>query len=91
MSEHPRQLPLPVPVLNNPQSRELVRVWACAGEQQMIIAGKTWEDPAAWGILLVDLAKHVAGCYAAQSSLSRTAALDRIKAGFDVEWTSPTV
>jgi hypothetical protein len=61
MSAHPHQLPLPDSIINDPRARELLCVWACAGEQQMVIAGKTWDDPAAWGILLVDLAKQVAG------------------------------
>jgi hypothetical protein len=50
----------------------------------------TWKDPAAWGIMLVDLAKHIASAYEQSGGLNQAAALSRIKQGFDTEWESPT-
>ena len=48
------------------------------------------DDPAAWGILLVDLARHAASSYEQTSGLDRDAALERIKDGIDAEWNSAT-
>jgi hypothetical protein len=83
---HPRELPITEAMLNDPRARELVRVWATQGRQELILAGKVWDDPAAWGLLLVDLARHVANCYAAQTEMSASAALARLKERFDAEW-----
>ena len=47
-------------------------------------------DPAAWGIALVDLARHAAKAYALNGKLAEDAALARIKQAFDAEWSSPT-
>ena len=49
-----------------------------------------WKDPAAWGIALVDLAKHIAIAYAQTTDVSEHETLARIRAGFDAEWGNPT-
>lgn len=71
-------------------ARELLRVWAASGQQHVSIAADAWEDPAAWGIMLVDLLKHVARAYEANSEISYASAVQRIKQGFDAEWEEPT-
>jgi hypothetical protein len=47
-------------------------------------------DPAAWGLALVDIARHAAKAYALNGTLQEDAALARIKQAFDAEWSSPT-
>jgi hypothetical protein len=54
------------------------------------LRAEAWEDPAAWGIMLVDLARHVARAYEQLKGLAREETLSRIHEGFDAEWTSPT-
>ena len=49
----------------------------------------TWSEPGAWGILLVDIARHVAQAYS-NEGYDFENALFQIKAGFDAEWLSPT-
>ncbi len=78
---------MPDTVLNDSEAVELLRVWASCGQQQISIATNVWEDPAAWGIMLVDLAKHIARSY---DNIEDDEVLRRIKQGFDVEWESPT-
>lgn len=82
-------LPLPVPELAQIESNsiELVRVWAAAGQQHVSIATDVWENPAAWGVMLVDLAKHIAKSY---EGVNDDDVLQLIKQGFDAEWSSPT-
>jgi len=48
----------------------------------------TWKDPAAWGLMLVDLARHVANSYEQNEGRDRQEVLARIKAGFDADWPS---
>lgn len=81
--------PLPVPELAQTDSNaiELVRVWAAAGQQHVSIATNVWENPAAWGIMLVDLAKHIAKSY---EGADENDVLQLIKQGIDAEWSAPT-
>jgi len=83
------ELPIPEPALADPRARELVRVWAARGAQHVSIATGLWKDPGAWGIALVDLARHIARAYELTGQDGK-AALERIRAGFDAEWSHPT-
>ncbi len=85
-----RHLPIPDPVLKDSQAIELLRVWAARGGQHVSLAAEIWPDPRAWGVFLVDLAKHVANAYEQTTSINRTDALRRLKEGFDVEWATET-
>jgi len=90
MNTHPRQLPIPEPAVNDARALELLRVWAVGGKQHVSIATNVWHDPAEWGIMLVDLVKHIANAYEQTTELTRADALRRLKEGFDVEWKTPT-
>ena len=90
MAEHAGALPIPPRALNDRKGVELARVWAAGGKQHVTIRADIWNDPAAWGMMLVDLARHVASAYAEGKGLDPAAALERIKLGFDAEWGHPT-
>jgi len=89
MEKH-NELPIPDAARFDKDALELVRVWAAGGKQLATVATNIWEDPAAWGIMLVDLARHVADSYARDEGRDTKEVLDRIKQGFDVEWENPT-
>jgi hypothetical protein len=86
----PRELVIPPAAQNDPKATELVRVWAANGQQHVTISVEAWQDPATWGIVLVDLARHVASYYAENRSLQRDEVLLRIKNMFEAEWQSPS-
>jgi len=91
MSLHPNELPVPSAALGDNEALELARIWIAEGRQEFVLASKVWDDPAGWGLLLVDLARQVAKQYALTSGAhSESSALKRIKEGFDVEWEHPT-
>jgi hypothetical protein len=69
---------------------ELLRVWAAHGKQHVSLATNLWTDPASWGIMLVDLAKHVASAYKQTTDKEFASVLKRIKEGFDAEWETAT-
>jgi hypothetical protein len=80
----------PPPLANeDPNAIEVLRVWASSGKPQQITLKTVWGDSGAWGLLLVDVARHAAEAYA-RDGRDRTETLARIKALFDAEWTSPT-
>jgi hypothetical protein len=90
MRAHPRPLPIPESAAHDAKAVEMVRVWAAGGRQHVSLATDLWEDPANWGIMLVDLAKHVANAYEQTMGIERSVALERLKAGLDAEWGSAT-
>jgi len=58
-------------------------------EQVFTLNPNLWSDTGAWGLMLVDLAKHVANAYVAQG-FDANEALTRIRAAMDAEWAHPT-
>jgi hypothetical protein len=73
----------------NGSAIEVLRVWAAAGAPQQVTLRPTWKDPAAWGLLLVDVARHAAQAYACEGR-DPAEALARIREAWDVEWADPT-
>jgi hypothetical protein len=84
------ELPIPPAVLADPKAQELVRVWAATGKQHVALATGLWDDPAAWGIMLVDLARHFARAYEQSRGVAVGAVLDRIRKGMDAKWSEDT-
>lgn len=79
----------PPPVASEASSREVLRVWTTPDSGNEFSLHVTWKDPAAWGLLLADLAQHAARAYE-QQGLSEHEALDRIWQGLRAERSSPT-
>ena len=84
------ELQIPQAASNDKQAIELLRVWAAGSKQHVAIRAEIWEDPAAWGIMLVDLARHVANAYEQSTGAGFEEVLCRIREGFDIEWENPT-
>jgi hypothetical protein len=84
------QLLVPNPAKKDPESFELLRVWVANKGQHVSLRADTWDDPAAWGIMLADLARHIADSYHQDKGLDRLHALQRIKAALDAELSAPT-
>jgi hypothetical protein len=51
---------------------------------------RAFDDPEAWGILLVDLARHASRIYARETELSEEEALSRIREMLLAELDKPT-
>jgi uncharacterized protein DUF5076 len=85
-----RQLSVPSKVLDDPRWSEILRVWTDGNVQQFMIRPTVWGDPAAWGLLLVDLANQVAAAYVHQQGGDTDTIRARIRSGFDAEWETPT-
>jgi len=84
-----RELPLP-PIAQRAGACEVLRAWSGDNLPQQFVLEKTWQDPAAWGLLLADIARHAARAYADAGNISEAAALVRIKAGLDAELSEAT-
>jgi hypothetical protein len=84
-----RELQLPA-MAQQTGTYEVLRVWSGDSLPQQCVLQTAWPDPAAWGLLLVDVARHAARAYAATTGISADDALARIKSGFDAEWSHST-
>ena len=85
------ELGLPPGAKSDPGSRELARVWSAQGEQHVILRPDAWgPEPAAWGIMLVDLARHIARAHKQLYGHSEDETLRRIRQLWDAEWQNPT-
>ena len=69
---------------------EIVKILLEDDKQSFFLNTNIWEDPAAWGVLLVDLAKQIADSYSLSTDYDRKEILNRIREGFDAEWEFPT-
>jgi hypothetical protein len=76
-------------VADDSRAMELLRVWLVDGKPTVVITRNLWEDPAAWGLLLADVVRHLGNAYEALGR-GRGAVLARVKKAFEVEWDSPT-
>jgi hypothetical protein len=76
------ELSHPPGVKHASRAMEIVRVWIVDEKQQVVLSGNLWDDPAAWGLMLVDLARHVANAYEDQGH-DRNRVLSRIREAFD--------
>ncbi|MBL8761116.1 MAG: DUF5076 domain-containing protein [Phycisphaerae bacterium] len=90
MTASRRALPVPDEVARDASAVELVRVWASGRRQHVSLMADAWADPAAWGIMLVDLARHVSRAIATVQHTDPDQTLGRIRAGFDAEWSHHT-
>lgn len=90
MGKNPEELAVPSSVHGDPKAVELARLWAAHGRQHVSLRPTVWDDPAAWGICLVDLARHLSKAYEQEVGKNAEAVLPRIREGFDAEWSSPT-
>src|ERR1700679_3794391 len=85
-------------VLNIPEaaqrdkaSFEVLRVWIAEQGQHVSIRSGAWEDPFAWGIVLADLARHVALAHQLQHPDADIEAFaERLLEGFHAEIENPT-
>jgi hypothetical protein len=84
----PQEMPIPAPAYDDPESAEVARIWIANG-QQVVSLVPAFEDPEAWGMMLVDLARHVAGAYEAHGH-KKADVLRKIHSMFMAEWEHPT-
>ena len=85
-----RELMIPPATENDPKAYEILRVWGAHGSQHVTIAWDLWDDPAAWGIMLADLANHVANAFQQEKGNPKAETLEKIRSLFNQELAAPT-
>src|SRR5438105_14064777 len=51
---------------------------------------RAFDDPEAWGMLIADIARHVARIYAQEGAMSEDQVLERVRAIFEAEMDAPS-
>ena len=87
---HTDQLAIPAAARQDARSFELLRVWIAKEDQHVSLRAGAWKDPAAWGIVLADLAGHIANALEQTDALDREESLRQIEAAFLEELAKPT-
>ena len=86
-----KNLSIPPVAQRDKASFEVLRVWIAEQGQHVSIRSGAWEDPFAWGIVLADLARHIANAHQLQNEGTDTDAfLQRLLEGFQAEIDNPT-
>jgi Domain of unknown function (DUF5076) len=84
-------LSIPPVAQRDKASFEVLRVWIAEQGQHVSIRSGAWDDPFAWGIVLADLARHIALAHEMQDEkIDKEAFLERLLEGFSAEIDSPT-
>ena len=84
-------LDIPAAAQRDKASFEVMRVFIAEQGQHVSIQSGAWEDPFAWGIVLADLARHIAHAHQMQNSkVDPEAFMERLLEGFQAEIDNPT-
>lgn len=87
------ELQIPASVVSDRKACELIRAWAVPGGLVCSLKPGAWphdQGPIAWGILLSDVARHVADALHQSYGLEQATVLSRMRAVFDSELDRPS-
>jgi Domain of unknown function (DUF5076) len=90
MSYPKDELVPPPAATDDARSFEIARLWVASDAQHVALRTDVWPDPAAWGIVLADLARNVALAYHRKDDHDVEDMLERVLAGFHAELESRT-
>jgi hypothetical protein len=84
-------LDVPPAAQRDKASFEVMRVWIAEQGQHVSIQSGAWDDPFAWGIVLADLARHIALAHRMQNAkVDEEEFMERLLEGFQAEIDNPT-
>ena len=87
------ELGLPPSVRSDPKAAELIRAWAAHGGLHCSLNPEAWPDDKAeigWGILLSDVARHIADAYQRTKGWDKEHTITEIRKVFNAELDAPT-
>ena len=80
------QLRVPEPARTDAKSFELLRVWIAHQDQHISMRVGVWKEPEHWGMMLADLARHIAAAFEQSEKRDPEETLARIKAVSRPRW-----
>lgn len=85
----PSELAIPFAVHEANEASEILRAWIVDNGLHVSLQ-RGFDDPAVWGVLLTDLARHVSRIYETEGVGTQAEALAKIKFTLDAEWDDGT-
>jgi hypothetical protein len=85
----PTEQPIPPDALTREDAVEVLRAFVVDGGLSISFT-RAFDDPAMWGMMLVDIARHAARVYEKEGAMSEAEAMARIVELFEAELGSPT-
>ena len=85
-----RDLASPPEVAGDPQAAEILRAWIANGGLVCSLLPETWKDASSWGIVLADVARHVANAVRDLNGDDPAITVARIREVFNSELSDPT-
>ena len=92
-----KSLPIPSPARRDPRSVEMVRAWVAEKKLHVALNVGLWEEPQrgvderdAWGILMADMARHIAAAHEREYGRDPRETLTVIREAFECEIEKPT-
>jgi len=90
MANPKRDLTVPGEVARDPKASEVLRAWVANGGLVCSLRPELWDDPANWGILLADVARHVADAIHELNGADPDETIAQIQDNFNNELDDPT-
>ena len=87
---HKGELSIPPQAEADVSGTELLRAWVAGGSFFVSLRPEVWKDPAAWGIAIADIVRHLADAYQIKQGLDREDTTKRIVGLLEAELRSPT-
>ena len=85
----PKEQPLPPDVEGREDAVEVLRAFVVDGGLSIAFM-RAFDDPAMWGMLLVDIARHAARSFEREGVMSTEEAMSAIRDMFEAELNMPT-
>jgi hypothetical protein len=80
----PTEQPVPPDAVANDKAVEVLRAFVVDGGLSISFT-RAFDDPAMWGMMLVDIARHAARVYEKEGAMSEAEAMERIVDMFESE------
>lgn len=87
---HKHELAPPPNAITVAEAKEFLRAWAVNGGLEVSLLPQAWGQPAAWGIILADIVRHVADAYQKVEGRDRDKTVQEILAMLLAEFSAPT-
>jgi hypothetical protein len=84
------KLVIPNPALKDPKANEMIRAWVAQKSLHCSVRLGVWKDPAAWGLLLADIVRHVANAHSESEGRDKAQTIQKIRQGFNAEMDKPS-
>jgi hypothetical protein len=86
------ELLIPPSTASDPKAQEVLRAWVAHGGLHCSLRIGVWkqDDATVWGILLTDVARHVADAMKEEKGIKKSETIDKIRSAFNNELDSPT-